>query len=343
MAFSASFFYVQIQLQVTATSPAGRVGPHGPGHRPGRPVQQGLRPLHDRHQRLPAQPGQSVVSAVPLTSQPIDLTLSGVTQDGLLTLTIPAGAILDTVRAFRNLAFTGTYIVDIVVGALSHAAPGQDPGGQPDLRPVGHRRDRLRRRHRHLHPAPGRQPDAHACPDDRPEPDRHAHGHRPRRESRSAARPASGAGQTVVLQTVPDDDCRDLLAGRRRVPAARPATTPSRPSSTPSTSRPTDSINSIGTAYDLSSAFASLGTTPAADRAGVLGTIDAAADPRLLQVLPRRRPVRDPGRRPGSNDGPVSPRRSSIRPATSWRCRDGPSLDQPAQLRRRLRRLQAAC
>src|SRR5262249_40633179 len=33
----------------------------------------------------------------------------------------------------------------------------------------------------------------------------------------------------------------------------------------------TDSINTIGTAYDLSGAFASLGTTPAADRAGVVG------------------------------------------------------------------------
>ena len=40
----------------------------------------------------------------------------------------------------------------------------------------------------------------------------------------------------------------------------------------------TDSINTIGTAYDLSGAFASLGTTPSADRAGVLGTTDAAGD-----------------------------------------------------------------
>src|SRR5262249_8636058 len=41
----------------------------------------------------------------------------------------------------------------------------------------------------------------------------------------------------------------------------------------------TDSINTIGTAYDLSGAFASLGTTPAADRAGVVGTLQGASGP----------------------------------------------------------------
>ena len=41
---------------------------------------------------------------------------------------------------------------------------------------------------------------------------------------------------------------------------------------------PTDSINTIGTAYDLSNAFASLGTAVSADRAGVIGTIDSLAD-----------------------------------------------------------------
>ena len=37
----------------------------------------------------------------------------------------------------------------------------------------------------------------------------------------------------------------------------------------------TDSINTIGTAFDLSDAFSSLGTTPSADRAGVVGTLGA--------------------------------------------------------------------
>ena len=40
----------------------------------------------------------------------------------------------------------------------------------------------------------------------------------------------------------------------------------------------TGTNNSIASAYDLSSAFTSLGTTPYADRAGVLGTIDASGD-----------------------------------------------------------------
>ena len=38
----------------------------------------------------------SVTGAVPLTAKTVDLTITGVTQDGSLTLTIPPGAILDT-------------------------------------------------------------------------------------------------------------------------------------------------------------------------------------------------------------------------------------------------------
>ena len=40
----------------------------------------------------------------------------------------------------------------------------------------------------------------------------------------------------------------------------------------------TDTNNSIASAYDLTNAFSSLGTTPPADRAGVLGTIDSTAN-----------------------------------------------------------------
>src|SRR5262249_13648838 len=40
----------------------------------------------------------------------------------------------------------------------------------------------------------------------------------------------------------------------------------------------TGTNHSTGSAYDLSGAFAGLGTNPAADRAGVVGTIDGAAD-----------------------------------------------------------------
>ena len=56
-AFSASFFYVIEQLQVTATSPA--VGSILAAPVTDLVVQfnKALRPLHDQHQRLPGQPG----------------------------------------------------------------------------------------------------------------------------------------------------------------------------------------------------------------------------------------------------------------------------------------------
>ena len=108
--------------------PAGRIGPHRAGHRPGRPVQQGVQSLHRSTRATSSVSQGTVVSAVPLTSQSVDLTLSGVTQDGTLTLTVPAGAILDQFgvpqpRIHRHLHRRHR------VGTLSHAAPGQDPAG----------------------------------------------------------------------------------------------------------------------------------------------------------------------------------------------------------------------
>ena len=55
----------------------------------------------------------TVASAVPLTPQAVDLTITGVTQDGSLTLTVPAGVLIDQ-YGVPNLAFTGTYVIDIV-------------------------------------------------------------------------------------------------------------------------------------------------------------------------------------------------------------------------------------
>ena len=71
--------------------PGRGLDPRRPGHRHGRPVQQGLR---SRTRSAPATSSSARAassSAVPLTSQAVDLTLSGVTQDGTLTLTVPAG------------------------------------------------------------------------------------------------------------------------------------------------------------------------------------------------------------------------------------------------------------
>src|SRR5208337_2852542 len=70
----------------------------------------------------------SVVAATPLTSQAVDLTLSGVTHDGTLTLTLPAGAILDT-YGVGNLAFSGTYIVDITSAPYPTPLVGKPPAG----------------------------------------------------------------------------------------------------------------------------------------------------------------------------------------------------------------------
>ena len=55
--FTSSFYYVTTQLQVVSTSPAVGSVLTVPGHRPGRPVQQGVQPLRHPDQRLPAQPG----------------------------------------------------------------------------------------------------------------------------------------------------------------------------------------------------------------------------------------------------------------------------------------------
>src|SRR5262249_40945372 len=88
----------------------------------------------------------------------------------------------------------------------------------------------------------------------------------------------AAAGQTVVLQTVPVTTAGPYslvvggdsgTTGNYTLQAILNAVY----------KQASDTNNSLASAYDLSGAFASLGTTPAADRAGVLGTIDPAADP----------------------------------------------------------------
>ena len=57
---------------------------------------------------------------------------------------MPAGVLFDQ-YGVPNSPFSGTYIVDITSAPYPTPLTGQAPGGQPDLRPFGHRRDRLRR------------------------------------------------------------------------------------------------------------------------------------------------------------------------------------------------------
>jgi hypothetical protein len=93
-AFSASFYYTPVQLAVSATSPA--VGSVLVAPITDLVVQfnQPFNPYTITTGDFQLSQG-TVVAAKPVTSQAVDLTLSGITQDGTLTLTIPAGAILD--------------------------------------------------------------------------------------------------------------------------------------------------------------------------------------------------------------------------------------------------------
>ena len=60
--------------------------------------------------------------------QAVDLTITGVTQDGTLTLTIPAGALVDQ-YGVPSLGFTGTYVTDIVSEPYPTPLVGQPPAG----------------------------------------------------------------------------------------------------------------------------------------------------------------------------------------------------------------------
>ena len=157
-AFSASFYYVLSQLQVTATSPAVGSILIAPVTDLIVQFNTSFNPYTISTSDFQLSQG-TVVSAVPLTSSAVDLTLSGITQDGSLTLTVPAGGILDT-YGVPNLGFHRQLHHPGPGAALSHPAPGRESRGQPDLRSVGHRRDQLHGRHGHLHAPSGRRSDA---------------------------------------------------------------------------------------------------------------------------------------------------------------------------------------
>jgi pre-peptidase len=87
-----------------------------------------------------------------------------------------------------------------------------------------------------------------------------------------AAATSAGAGQRVVLQTVPVATAGTytlLLGGVAGSTGSYTLQTILNAAYVQSS----DNINSIGTAYDLNAAFAGLGSTPFADRAGVVGTL----------------------------------------------------------------------
>ena len=126
--FTATFFYVTTQLQVSATSPpVGSVLTI-----PGTidlvvQFNEAVNPYAISTSDFEVSQG-SVTSAVPLTPQAIDLTITGVTQDGTLTLTVPAGVLFDNFGV-PNLGFTGTYVTDIVSEPYPVPLVQQAPAG----------------------------------------------------------------------------------------------------------------------------------------------------------------------------------------------------------------------
>jgi hypothetical protein len=273
-AFSASFYYVTTQLQVTATSPAV-------GSILAAPVtdivvrfNESFNPYTVNSSDFQVSQG-SVVSATVLTPSAIDLTLSGVTHDGLLTLTLPGSAILDN-YGVGNRAFSGTYFVDITSAPYPTPLAGKAPAGSLIYDPsVSGGISFAGDTDTYTLPLAANQNVSLALTVDPGlvgvvtllDPG----------GSTVATATGSGPGQTVVLETA-----AVTTAGTYSLVVSGDAGTTGNYSLqailNAAYKLASDGNNSIAAAYDLSGAFAGLGTTPAADRAGVLGTIDPAAD-----------------------------------------------------------------
>ncbi len=221
-AFNASFYYVDDPAPGHGHQPAGGIGPDHPGDRPGRPVQRGRQSLQHQDERLPAQPGNGDRrrAADADLDRPDPL---GRDPGRHAHPDHPGRGVLGPVRGPQP-RIHGHLHHGHRVGALSDPAPGRAPGGQPDLRPVGHRLHRLRRRHRHLHAGPGRRPDPVDGHVDRPQPDRHGHtggSRRQRDRQRDGGRPPATTPCSRRRRSRPRGPTRWSSAA----PAGRPATT----------------------------------------------------------------------------------------------------------------------
>ena len=217
----------------------------------------------------------TVVSAVPVTSRAVDLTLSGVTRDGTLALTIPASAILDP-YGVGNLAFSGTYIVQVNSQPYPTPLAGQPPSGSLIYDPsVTGAINFLGDTDTYTLPLAGSQTISLVLSVDPSligtvtllDP------------SGNTVATATGgsAGQTVVLQTAPVTSAGTYslvvsgsggTQGNYTLQAILNAFY----------KQSTDNIGSISQAFDLTASFASLGTTPSASRAGVVGNFGTESD-----------------------------------------------------------------
>ena len=275
-AFTATFFFVFTQLQVSATSPpVGSIFkiPTPPGTID-LVVQfnEAFDPYAITTSDFLVSQG-TVASAKVLTPEAVDLTITGITQDGTLTLTIPPGG---------SSTNTGFPVSDSPARTSSTSSrkpyplplQGQPPAGSLIYDPsisgsIGFSGETNTYT---LPLAAGQQltavlgtsggligtitledPNGNTI----------------------ATATGSGANATVVLQSEPVTAAGTYslivsdsggTTGSYTLQAILNAVF----------TQPTDNINSIGTAYNLSSAFLSLGTTPSADRAGVVGTLGGA-------------------------------------------------------------------
>ncbi len=274
VAFDATFQYVKAQLSVTATSPAVGSILNAPVTDLIVQFNTAFNPYTVSASDFQVSQG-SVLKAVPVTNQAVDLTLSGVTQDGSLTLTIPAGAILDPFGV-GNVAFSGSYIIQVnsqpFPTTFSQVPPAgsliYDPSVTGAINFTGDTDTYT------LSLAANQNITLVLATD----PSLigavqlvNSSGHI------VASAVASSAGATVVLQTgqVATAGTYSLVVAGAQASQGNYTLSAILNAAYKQSS---DNISSIGQAYDLTGAFASLGTTPTSDRAGVVGTFGTEGD-----------------------------------------------------------------
>jgi methionine-rich copper-binding protein CopC/protocatechuate 3,4-dioxygenase beta subunit len=273
-AFSANFYYVQVQLAVSATSPAVGSVLTAPVTDLVVQFNKDFDPYSVMASEFQVSQG-SVASVKILTSSVVDLTLSGVTQDGTLTLNVPSNGGLVDKYGVTNLSFSGTYIIQVnqqpypvpLVGKDTQGFLIYDPSvtgainfaGDTDTYTLGL--------------AAGQQISLVLNVDPSlqgtitlVDPNGNTVG--------SATSAAAGVAAVLNNAPVSKSGTYKLVvsgasgSGNYTLQAILNA----------DYKQVGDSIHTIGTALDLTSAFVSLNTVPASDRAGVLGTVDGAGD-----------------------------------------------------------------
>jgi methionine-rich copper-binding protein CopC len=273
-AFSASFFYVQVQLAVSATSPAVGSILYAPVTDLVVQFNKDFDPYSVNASEFQVSQG-SVASVKILTSSVVDLTLTGVTQDGTLTLTVPSNGGLVDQYGVTNAPFSGTYIVQVNSQAYPVPLVGKDTqgfliydpsvtgainfAGDTDTYTLGLAAGQQISLVLNVDPS---LQGAITLVDPN--------------GNQVATATSAVAGATAVIEEAPvsiSGTYKLVVSGNSGfgnytlqaiLNAAYKQTS--------------DSIHSIGTASDLSPSFISLNTAVPSDRAGVLGTIDGTAD-----------------------------------------------------------------